>query len=76
MPETYVLTASTDELQKFLLKYGEEIDIFKMIERNEVLSESSPADIQLKLETLINKYMESDAITGNDQIYSNLRKIQ
>ncbi|MFW5821610.1 MAG: hypothetical protein ACOCWA_09980 [Bacteroidota bacterium] len=73
--QAYILTASTRELQKFLMKYGGEIDIFRKIDREKVLVEKSYDEIFRILESEINKSMEKDAVTGNDLIFSNLKKI-
>ncbi|MGC9344920.1 MAG: hypothetical protein ACP5E3_19600, partial [Bacteroidales bacterium] len=71
----YVLTASTEELQKFLLKYGEEINIFNRINKDKVEQGKDFEEIYEILENEIEENMESDVFTGNDLFYSNLRKI-
>ena len=73
--QSYILTADTRELQKFLLKYGEEINIFNEIDRDKVLDNKNYDEIWKALEKEINENMEKDAFTGSDLIFSNLKKI-
>ena len=73
--KSYVLTASTEELQKFLLKYGEEINIFKMIERDKVLTGNDHEEIYKLLDKEINEKMKNDKFSNNDLIYINIRRI-
>lgn len=72
--QSFILTASTDELQKFLLKYGEEINIFKTIDREKVLKGKNSGEIFSSLDAEINENMKKDAFTGNDLIYINMKK--
>jgi hypothetical protein len=73
--ESYILTASTSELQKFLSKYGEEFNIFGEIDREMVMEGSTYEEIFQRLNKEIEKNLEKDAMTGYDGIFSNLRKI-
>lgn len=71
----YVLTASTEELQKFLLKYGEEINIFNRINAENVKKGKNYYEIFEILENELEQNMESNGTIGGNLIYSNLRKI-
>ncbi len=73
--ESYILTASTEELQRFLVKYGDEINIFELIERDSIASKKEKEEVFRVLEKEINEKMEKDALTGNDLIYVNMKKI-
>lgn len=73
--QSYILTADTKELQKFLLKYGEEINVFKEIDREKILEKESYDEIFKTLESELDHNMEKDAFSGSDLIFSNLKKI-
>lgn len=71
----YVLTASTGELQKFLIKYGEEINIFKLVNRDKVNEGKNYLEKAELLKEEIEKSMNDKDLPGNDLIYSNLMKL-
>lgn len=76
--ESYILTASTDELQKFLVKYGDEIDIFKYLDMSALAKKPDAQSIFNYLNSSMEepeKMDEPERSTG-DLIYINMRKIE
>lgn len=70
--ESYVLTASTDELQKFLVKYGQEINIFNKINREKVMNGKDGLEKFNILESELDRVRDQNDFAD---IYANLRKI-
>jgi hypothetical protein len=73
--KTYILTASSEELQKFLLKYGEEINVFKLINKENISKGKNSQEIFSLLDDEINQNMKEVSFSGNDLIYINMRKL-
>lgn len=72
--EQYILTAETEELQKFIMKFGSEIDVFEKINFDSIQNLKDEIAIH---NTIIDK-MEEYNKTGDDKsevIYLSMRKI-
>ena len=73
--EQYILTAETDELQKFIVKFGSEIDYFENINFDSIRNVGNGIEIQ----NAVTKEMEnySSFVTDDkDVIFLSMRKIQ
>ncbi len=70
--KSYILTASTEELQKFLVKFGPETDIFSKINYGSIPVEEEPAEIQKSIDFLLEEV--EDAFMGMTPVLVNMRK--
>lgn len=70
--KSYILTASTDELQKFLIKFGPEADIFSQIDFGSIPVNGDPAEIQGRIDIKIEEV--EDGFMGMTPVLVNMRK--
>ncbi|MCF8391292.1 MAG: hypothetical protein K9H12_11410 [Bacteroidales bacterium] len=70
--EEYILTAETSELQKFLVKYGSEINVFEKINFDSIINLKDELKIHNTIIEKMESYNNSDE---NDLIYLSIRKI-
>ncbi|MCK4922543.1 MAG: hypothetical protein KAS71_15930 [Bacteroidales bacterium] len=73
--EQYILTAETSELQKFIVKYGAEIDIFEKINFDSIRNIENKFDIQNTIIDEMEAYCNSEE-DNTDVIYLSMIKIE
>ena len=73
--EQYILTAETSELQKFIVKFGAEIDVFEKINLDSIKNIGNPLEIQEAFYQEIETYTKSNPDIS-DPIFLSLSKIK